>query len=57
MKSKDEAIEWFSRCPPDVGEIEIRQVFDAADFEPVISTDEGRAAMAAEEQFRQRTNS
>lgn len=35
-KSKDEAIEWVKRCPnpmPDTeAEIEIRQVFDAADF-------------------------
>jgi len=54
MKSRDEVIEWFKRCPPDVGEIEIRQVFDAADFEPVITTDEGRATMAAEEEFRNR---
>jgi hypothetical protein len=36
VKSKDEAIEWVKRCPnpfPDVeSEIEIRQVFEAADF-------------------------
>lgn len=35
VKSKEEAIEWVKRCPnPMVGEseIEIRQVFDAADF-------------------------
>jgi len=55
-KSKEEAIEWFKRCPSEVGEVEIRQVFDAADFEPAISTDEGRAAMAAEQEFRSRTN-
>jgi hypothetical protein len=52
VKSKEEAIEWFLRCPV---EVEIRQVFDAADFEPVIKTEEGRAAMAAEEEFRKRT--
>lgn len=57
MKSREEAIQWFSRCPAFVGELEIRQVFDAADFEPVIKTDAGRAAMAAEEEFRKRTNS
>jgi hypothetical protein len=56
MKSKAEAIEWFKRCPAEVGEIEIRQVFDAADFAPVITTDEGRAAMAAEGEFRKRMN-
>ncbi len=52
VKSKEEAIEWFKRCP---AEVEIRQVFDAADFAPVIKTEEGRAVMAAEEEFRKRT--
>ena len=52
-KSKQEAIEWFLRCP---AEVEIRQVFDAADFEPVIKTAEGRAVMDAEAEFRKRTN-
>jgi len=51
-KSKAEAIEWFMRCPV---EVEIRQVAEAADFEPVIKTDEGRAVMAAEADFRKRT--
>jgi len=35
VKSKDEAIEWVKRCPNPTGmesEIEIRQVFEAADF-------------------------
>jgi hypothetical protein len=35
VKSKEEAIEWVKRCPnPHVGdsEIEIRQIFEAADF-------------------------
>ena len=34
-KSKEEAIEWVKRCPNPMGaesEIEIRQVFEAADF-------------------------
>jgi len=56
VKSKAEAIEWVKRCPnpfPGVdSEIEIRQVFDAADFEPAIRTDEGRAAMNAEAEMR-----
>ena len=52
VKSKQEAIEWLLRCPI---EVEIRQVFDAADFEPVIRTEEGRATLAAEEEFRKRT--
>jgi hypothetical protein len=53
VKSKEEAIEWFKRCP---AEVEIRQVFDAADFAPVISTAEGRAVMEAEQEFRKRAN-
>ena len=35
VKSLDEAIEWLKRCPnphPGESEIEIRQVFEAADF-------------------------
>ena len=54
MKSMDECVAWFKRCPPDVGEIEIRQVFDSADFEPVIKTDAGRALLEAEDEFRKR---
>jgi hypothetical protein len=52
-KSKEEAIEWFLRCP---AEVEIRQVFEAADFAPAIKTAEGRATMEAEAEFRKRTN-
>jgi hypothetical protein len=52
-KSKAEAIEWFMRCPI---EVEIRQVFDTADFEPVIKTEEGRALLESEREFRRRTN-
>ena len=54
VKSKEEAIEWFSHCPAEAGEIELRQVFDEADFAPVIESDEGRAAMKAEGEFRRR---
>ena len=54
MKSMDECVAWFKRCPPGVGEIEIRQVFESADFEPVIKTDAGRALLAAEEVLRKR---
>jgi hypothetical protein len=33
VKSKDQAIEWVKRCPMEDGaELEIRQVFEAADF-------------------------
>jgi hypothetical protein len=32
--SKDEVLKWAKRCPADEGDvIEIRQIFDAADFE------------------------
>ncbi|QBB69800.1 YciI family protein [Pseudolysobacter antarcticus] len=59
VKSKEEAIEWVKRCPnPHSGdsEIEIRQVFEAEEFAPMISTDEGRAMLDAEHDFRKRTN-
>ena len=40
VKSKEEAIEWVKRCPNPLGtegEIEIRQVFEAADFGPALT--------------------
>jgi hypothetical protein len=55
-KSKDEAIEWVKRCPnPLMGEaeIEIRQVFEAADFgeafTPELRAQEERVAAQAKE--------
>lgn len=43
VKSKEEAIEWAKRCPFNVdmhfsgeGEIELRQLYEAADFGPAI---------------------
>ncbi|MBK5188566.1 MAG: YciI family protein [Gemmatimonadaceae bacterium] len=67
VKSKDEAIEWAKRVPfdPDgpsattggVGEIELRQVFEAADFSPdLYPSEEARELMKAEGEFRRRTN-
>ncbi len=41
VKSKEEAIEWFSRAPFGEGVVlEIRQLFDAADFAPSDPTGE-----------------
>lgn len=40
VRSKEEAIEWVKRCPnpfPGESEIEIRQVFSAEDFAPVMA--------------------
>jgi hypothetical protein len=45
VKSKEEAIEWFKRCPAWCGEREIRQVMDAADFADMIDSAEGRAIL------------
>jgi hypothetical protein len=53
-RSKEEAIEWFSRCPPEVGEIEVRQAYESEDFAPEIRTAEGRAVVEAERAFRER---
>ena len=42
VNSKAEAINWASRCPAPDGEmIEIRQVFEAADFGPEVAREEG----------------
>jgi hypothetical protein len=56
VKSKEEAIEWVKRCPnPHVGdsEIEIRQIFEAADFgaefTPELREQEERLRAKAEE--------
>jgi hypothetical protein len=54
-KSKEELLQWLKRCPPFVGELEVRQVYEAAEFEPVIHTPEGRATLEAEQAFRDRT--
>lgn len=63
VKSKAEAVEWAKRVPLDAdprgagGEIEVRQLFEAADFAPELSgSAEGRALLDAEESFRKRTN-
>jgi len=58
VKSKAEAIEWARRVPFDVdGQIEVRQLFEPADFEPELSgSAEGRALLEAEQNFRKRTN-
>lgn len=37
VKSKEEAIEWVKRIPFAAGEVEIRQVFEASDFGPVLT--------------------
>lgn len=51
VKSKEEAIEWMRRCPTMGGEmIELRQVFETAEFAPSDPTGELRAQ---EERLRQ----
>ncbi len=42
VKSKEEAIEWLKRAPFDQTEVEIRQVFEVADFAPSDPTGEHR---------------
>ncbi len=47
VRSKEEAIEWASRCPAADGDtIELRQVFEMSDFGPEVARDE--AALAEE---------
>ena len=53
VKSREEAIEWVKRCPnphPGESEIEIRQVFEAADFGPALTPE----LREAEERLRAR---
>jgi len=42
VKSKEEAIEWLKRAPFDQTEVEIRQVYETADFAPSDPTGEFR---------------
>lgn len=49
VRSREEAVEWVRRIPFREGEVEIRQVFEAADFAPSDPTGE---LMAAEERLR-----
>ena len=42
VKSLDEAVEWLKRAPFQEGEVEIRQVFETADFAPSDPTGEIR---------------
>lgn len=47
LRSKEEAIEWASRCPAADGDVlEIRQVYEMSDFGPEVARDE--AALAEE---------
>ncbi|HEU0078733.1 MAG TPA: YciI family protein [Longimicrobiaceae bacterium] len=49
VKSREEALEWVRRIPFREGEVEVRQVFESADFAPSDPTGE---LMAAEERLR-----
>lgn len=41
VKSKEEAVEWVSRCPAEDGDmIELRQIFEMSDFGPEIEAQE-----------------
>lgn len=43
VKSKEEALEWAKRCPALDGDVlELRRVFEAADFGPDIAAKEGK---------------
>jgi hypothetical protein len=59
VKSKEEAIEWAKRCPNPHGddfELEVRRVFDAADFAPQLAdSEDGRAVLKTEKESRMRT--
>ncbi len=50
VRSREEALEWVRRIPFREGEVEVRRVFEAADFAPSDPTGE---LMAAEERLRE----
>jgi hypothetical protein len=55
VKSMDEAVEWLKRCPNPMNEeteVELRQVGEMEDFEPIITSDEGRAVLEAGQAYR-----
>ena len=67
VRSKAEAIEWSKRVPFDphgasatsdgLGEIELRQLFEASDFTPELyPSDESKELMRKESEFRKHTN-
>jgi hypothetical protein len=56
VRSKDEAISWASRAPFEGGTIEIRQVFEAADFPPEILPAEDAARETAWRAEQQRNS-
>lgn len=47
VKSMDEAVEWLKRAPFDGTEVEIRQVYEVADFPPDVITPEHAERMQA----------
>src|SRR2546428_3910392 len=54
VKSKQEAIEWLKRAPFEDTEVEIRQVFETADFAP---SDPSREIRKKEEELRKKVES
>ena len=54
VRSKEEAIEWLKRAPFREGEVEIRQVFETADFAP---SDPTGKLMKKEKQLRKTVKS
>ncbi len=54
VKSKEEAVEWLKRAPFREGEVEIRQVFEAADF---AASDPSGELMKKEEELRKAVES
>jgi len=58
VKSKEEAIEWLKRAPFDGGtEVEIRQVFEAADFGEALSPEEKEREERLRVQIKKQTAS
>ena len=57
VRSREEAIEWAKRCPLDGGtELEVRQVFETADFPAdILTPEEAAREQALREEIQKRT--
>ena len=57
VKSKEEALEWASRCPAEDGDtLEIRQVYEASDFGPEVESKEAELMGKVEDNKRATKN-
>ena len=55
VKSREEAVEWAKRCPFQEGELEVRQIFETADFpSDALSPEEAAREEALRQELKRR---